>query len=256
MALCVSGDDALKFELLMNAAQRFEKDLGDRREAIECLREALVVRPGDGDVLRRVDALFTQERMWPELLENLKLQMATAVDEAARRALAKRIAGLYASELNDPMAALHTYRDVLASDCDADSVAALLAIGESHDDLRAEAAQTLEPVLRAAGRYPELAAALELRLRAESEPTDRSRTLRSLAEVARPSSGIRRVRSRPSCGRLSRTLRIPPFTRKSVASRSELDLRGGRSTPPRWTSERATPSTQTWPGSSSCGSAR
>jgi tetratricopeptide (TPR) repeat protein len=184
VGLCVSGDDALKFELLMNAAGRFERDLSDRREAIECLREALAIRPGDGDVLRRVDALYTKERMWPELLENLKLQMATAVDDAGRRALAKRIAALYAAELSDPVAALHTYREVLDSAYDSDAVAALLGIGESHEDLRAEAATTLEPVLRAAGRYAELASALELRLRAESEPAERCRTLRSLAEVA------------------------------------------------------------------------
>jgi tetratricopeptide (TPR) repeat protein len=184
VGLCVSGDDALKFELLMNAAGRFERDLSDRREAIECLREALSIRPGDGNVLRKVDALYTQERMWPELLENLKLQMAAAGDEVARRALAKRIAALYASELNDPVAALHTYREVLDSAYDSDAVGALLAIGESHDELRAEAATTLEPVLRAAGRYAELASALELRLRAESEPSQRCRTLRSVAEVA------------------------------------------------------------------------
>ena len=184
VGLCVSGDDALKFELLMNAAKRFEKDLSDRREAIDCLREALLVRPGEGDVLRRVDALYTQEHMWPELLDNLKLQLATAADGAARTALAKRIAGLYASELSDPIAALHTYREVLDSAYDPEAVAALLAIGESHEDLRAEAARTLEPVLRAAGHYPELAAALELRLRAESDPAERCRTLRSLAEVS------------------------------------------------------------------------
>src|ERR1019366_10080256 len=72
--LCGEDDQGLKFQLLMDAARRFEVDLSDRREAIECLNQALVVQPSDGDVLRRLDALYTHERLWPELLDNLKLQ--------------------------------------------------------------------------------------------------------------------------------------------------------------------------------------
>ncbi len=67
-------DDALKFDLLVKAARLFETDLSDRREAIECLSGALAVRPGNEDVLRALDALYTQERLWPDLLDNLKLQ--------------------------------------------------------------------------------------------------------------------------------------------------------------------------------------
>ncbi|HEX3345066.1 MAG TPA: hypothetical protein VHS09_10870, partial [Polyangiaceae bacterium] len=78
--LCGEDDEGLRFQLLVDAAGRFENDLSDRREAIESLVQALTVRPGDGDVLRRLDALYTQERLWPELLENLKLQASAATD--------------------------------------------------------------------------------------------------------------------------------------------------------------------------------
>ncbi|HXN34274.1 MAG TPA: tetratricopeptide repeat protein, partial [Polyangiaceae bacterium] len=47
----------------------------------------------------------------------------------------------------------------------------------------------LEPVLRAAGKPIELASVLELRLRAQTEPSDRAHTLRALAEVAETSLG-------------------------------------------------------------------
>ncbi|HEX8790523.1 MAG TPA: tetratricopeptide repeat protein [Polyangiaceae bacterium] len=185
--LCGEDDAGLKFQLLLDAATRFESDLEDRREAIESLSQALVVRPGDHEVLRRLDALFTQERMWPELLENLKLQAATAADDDARRALKKRIAALYAVELQDPQAALEAYRGVLESGFDVEAASAIRSIGEANDELRTDAADALEPVLRAAGRYEELAAILELRLRAQNEPYDRARTLRALAEVAESS---------------------------------------------------------------------
>ncbi|MGD0525037.1 MAG: tetratricopeptide repeat protein [Polyangiaceae bacterium] len=187
--LCGEDDDGLRFQLLVDAAGRFENDLSDRREAIESLVQALAVRPGDGDVLKRLDALYTQERLWPELLENLKLQASAATDDAARRALKKRIAALYAVELQDPQAALETYRDVLESGFDAEAAGAIRSIGETNDELRADAADALEPVLRAAGRHDELAAVLELRLRAQSEPADRARTLRAMAEVAETALG-------------------------------------------------------------------
>jgi tetratricopeptide (TPR) repeat protein len=182
--LCGEGDEELKFQLLVDAARRYESDLSDRREAMECLVQALAVRENDGDVLRRLDALYTHERLWPELLDNLKVQASSAADESARRALHKRIAALYAVELQDAQSALETYRGVLDGGYDEESVAAIRSIGESRDELRGDAADALEPVLRAAGRHQELASTLELRLRAQTEAPDRARTLRSLAEVA------------------------------------------------------------------------
>ena len=182
--LCGEDEEALKFQLLVDAAGRFERDLSDPREAIESLAQALAVRPGDAGVLRRLDALYTQERLWPDLLDNLKLQAGAAIDETARRALKKRIAALYAVELQDPQAALDAYREVLETGFDAEAAAAIRSIGETHDDLRVDAADALEPVLRAAGRSDELATVLELRLRAQSEPAERARTLRALSQVA------------------------------------------------------------------------
>jgi tetratricopeptide (TPR) repeat protein len=185
--LCDKGEAALRFQLLVMASSRYELDLVDRREAIECLTEALHVRPGAPDVLRRLDGLYTAERMWPDLLENLKVQVERDPHEPARLALRKRIAALYATELQDPQSALDSYRGVLQAGFDEESAAAIRAIGESRDDLRMEAADALEPVLRAAGRYAEVASVLGLRLGAQTEPEDRARTLRALAVVAESS---------------------------------------------------------------------
>jgi tetratricopeptide (TPR) repeat protein len=188
--LCGIDDDDLKFQLLVDAAGRLENDLGDRRDAIECLVQALAVRPGDADVLRRLDGLYTHQRMWPELLDNLKLQANAASGEATpMHGLKKRIAALYAVELQDPQAALDAYREVLSSGFDAEATAAIEGIGEAHEELRADAADALEPVLRAAGKHVELAAVLELRLRGQTEAADRAHTLRALAEVAETALG-------------------------------------------------------------------
>src|ERR1700722_5355545 len=104
--LCGEDDQGLKFQLLVDAATRYETGLEDRREAIAHLNEALAVRPGELAVLKRLDALYTHQRLWTELLENLRQQLAAATDEGARRFLRKRIGALLAGQLEDPRQAL------------------------------------------------------------------------------------------------------------------------------------------------------
>jgi tetratricopeptide (TPR) repeat protein len=187
--LCGAEDDELKFQLLVDAGGILEMELDSPRDAIECLVQALAVRPGTPDVLSRLDGLYTHQRMWPELLDNLRLEVEAARHETVKITLKKRIAGLYAVQLHDPQAALEAYREVMASGFDAEAAAAIESIGETHEELRADAADALEPVLRAAGKNTELASVLELRLRAQTEAVDRAHTLRALAEVAETALG-------------------------------------------------------------------
>jgi len=187
--LCGEDDEALKFQLLVDAAARYEKDLGEPREAIECLMQALAVRPADAGVLSRLDELYSQVRMWPELLDNLKAQVGLSTGLADRQRLTKRIAALHAVELQDPRSALEAYREVLSGGFDEEAAAAIRSLGESHDDLRSDAADALEPVLRAAGKHADVASVLELRLRAQTEPAERALTLRALAQVAETALG-------------------------------------------------------------------
>ncbi len=181
--LCDAGEGDLRFRLLVDSATLLENELGDRREAIECLVQALAVSPDNAEVLRRLDSLYAHQRMWPELLDNLKVQASVATDVEAARTLKKRVAGLYMLELRDPQSALEAYREVLSAGFDAEAVAAIESIGEAHDELRGDAADVLEPVLRAAGKHAELASVLELRLRSQTDPADRAHTLRVLADV-------------------------------------------------------------------------
>jgi Tfp pilus assembly protein PilF len=184
IALCGDDESGLRFDLLLQASSYYEEDLGQRREAIEYLAQALLIRPDEPQVLRRLDALYTQERMWPELLDNLQAQVRLSGDPAQGRGLRKRIAALHAVELNDPHAAFEAYRAVLESGFDEEAVSAVRSLGETQDDLRSDVADTLEPVLRAAGRSTEVASVLELRLRAQTASEDRAKTLRQIASVA------------------------------------------------------------------------
>ncbi len=182
--LATPDEDQRKYELLILAANRYEQALHEPREAIELLNEALGVKPGDGEAMRRLDALYTGERLWPELLENLRLQASAAADDASRRVLKRRIGDLLSGELEDARQALEAYREVLDAGPDESVITAIRKIGEGHEDLRTEAADALEPVLRGAARHADLLEVCEMRLRAQTDPRERARTLRAIAEVA------------------------------------------------------------------------
>ncbi len=182
--LCGEDDGGLKFQLLLDAADCYEKGLGERREAITLLSEALEVKPDSTSVLERLGALYETESMYSELHENLRARAALEGDIERRRALKKRVGGLLAKELDDPGQALTAYADVLAMGFDAESVAAIRAIGEAREELRHEAAETVVPILLAEAKFADLVEVLELRLRAETEPFDRAKTLRHIAELS------------------------------------------------------------------------
>ena len=174
----------LRYELNVSAAGRYEKDLASPRDAISALNAALEARAGDPAVLKALERLYRAEQMWDDLLENLKLQAAAAAETDARVALRTAIGDLYAGELQSPSDAIVEYQLVLDEAPGSDhAIKAVRAIGEAHEELRLDAAKVLEPVLRGAGRHEELAAALELRLRAQTEPADRATTLRAIAVV-------------------------------------------------------------------------
>lgn len=177
-------DGDLKYSLLVRAAECYEKSLKSLRDAITALLGALDARPGDLPVLTTLERLYRVEQMWDELLENLKQQVGLAQTKEERVKLRTAIGDLYAGQLESPSDAIEQYRFVFEDEPDnAHAVKAVWAIGEAREELRLDAADVLEPVLRRAARYEDLTQILELRLKAQTEPADRAKTLRSIATV-------------------------------------------------------------------------
>jgi tetratricopeptide (TPR) repeat protein len=182
--LAASDEGDLRYELNVRAAECYEKQLGDRREAINALNAALDARPGDATVLAALERLYRAEELWDDLLGNLQLQASAAEGKEARVKLRTAIGDLFASKLGNPQDALEQYRLVLEDEPGNDhAIASARAIAEQNEELRLDAAEILEPVLRAGARHEELVAILELRLKAQTEPTDRAKTLRAIAAI-------------------------------------------------------------------------
>lgn len=182
--LCGEGDEDLEHRLLLDSARCYEVGLNDRREAVVLLGQALATKPNDAEVMQRLSGLYEAEKMWPELLDNLRAQVEVQADSAVKVDLTRRIGKLLGSELDDHAKALEAFREVLTHGYDEEAALAVREIGESRDELRREAADILEPVLRAAEKHELLADVLELRLRAQTEPTERADTLRAIAQVS------------------------------------------------------------------------
>ncbi|MCE7890335.1 MAG: hypothetical protein DYH12_11650 [Sorangiineae bacterium PRO1] len=182
--LCGEDDAELKYDLLRRAAKLQEDKLSDRRKAIDLLGQALSIRAADPEVLRELDRLYRQEEMWPELLDNLKLEASRAESSDERARLRREMGNLLAEKLTSYDEALEAYRLVLdEAPSDAEALARVSALGREHEDLRLVVTGILIPVLRATERHAELTDALEMRLSVESDPSERAETLRTIAEV-------------------------------------------------------------------------
>jgi tetratricopeptide (TPR) repeat protein len=182
--LCEDDAADLKYELLVSAARAYEEKLEDRPRAIEALNQALSVRPGDADVLGGLNSLYRSESMWPELLDNLRLEASASESTERRAELRRQIGAILADELMSFDEALEAYRLVLEeASGDGVAIGAVRQIGRDHEELRETVAGILIPVLTASDRHEDLVDALEMRLTAETDPSDRAATLRSIADA-------------------------------------------------------------------------
>ncbi|MBI5533423.1 MAG: tetratricopeptide repeat protein [Deltaproteobacteria bacterium] len=182
----LAGDDEadLKYQLLVQSAERYEKQINDRQAAIDSLRSALEVRPADRPVLRTLEGLYRAESMWSDLLDTLRLEANVAETQEDRVALRREIGKLLAGEMAEASEALEAFRLVLEeSATDKVAVDAVRQIGDDHEELRLTAADILEPVLRNNSQFDTLVAVLEMRLKAQNDAADRARTLRSISVV-------------------------------------------------------------------------
>ena len=199
------------------------------------------------DVLRRLDALYTQERLWPELLDNLQAAGRRG-DGRRRRRRRCRSASPRSTPWSSrtPQAALEAYREVLESGFDAEAAAAIRSIGETHDELRARRGRRPRagaarggPARRAAPRSSSCACA-----RRPSRPTARGRCARwprwprrrSATPTARESALLRALAEEPQDADAARRHRAP--------RRHARGARAGSATPTRCRSARRRSSTR------------
>lgn len=182
--LAGSDDADLRYELSLKGAERQEGALASPRDAILSLNTALEARPGDDKALKALERLYRAEEMYQELLDNLRDQAGRAETVESRASLRVAMGDLYKDKLNAAVDAIEQYRLVLDEvPANEGAISALRTIAESSEDLRLDATDILLPVLRTGGRHEDRVAALELRLKALTDPDARAEALKEIAQV-------------------------------------------------------------------------
>ncbi len=179
-----SDDPELSYELLILAAKCHEQRLSDPGRAIDCLVRALGSKPGDAGALAALDRLYRAEEKWPDLLDNLRVQVNIAPGPAERASLYKAIGQVLAEKLSSYEDSLEAFRQaLLQAPDDREAVLRVQKLAEEHESLRRAASEILVPVLKSTEKWEELVALYELRLSVETEAAERTHTLWAIAEV-------------------------------------------------------------------------
>ncbi|HWO19719.1 MAG TPA: tetratricopeptide repeat protein [Kofleriaceae bacterium] len=115
-------DPKLAHELATKVARSYEDRLGNTAKSVEFYRRALAIEPDDLGALAALEAIFTRDEKFSDLLEIYRRRTDIAQEPDERLAFLFRIASLYEEQLENQDEAIATYNEIL---------------GQAPDDLKA-----------------------------------------------------------------------------------------------------------------------
>jgi tetratricopeptide (TPR) repeat protein len=199
--LAVASDDARAPEARLDLATCYEA-LKDRARAVETLRRASSMRPGDPKPLHRLSDLYLRQGEWKGAVEALRASEARIPDSADRAALHLRIGAVLRDLGRDAPAAAAAFRRAAELDPLGDGTRALVALHDAAGDPRG-ALDTVDHEVA------------DVRRALAADPLD-VRRLERLAEL------LEMARSRGSNA---------PIAEAEAAVASVIDLVSGQATP-------------------------
>ncbi len=178
--LDLADDPETRKELGFKIGFVWEEMLNNLVEATETYRSILDQDEHDERAIEALDRLYTAREMWPELAENLRLQLA--MSEGERNVdLTNRLAALLDEKLGETREAVALYRSVLERR--PGDPTAMAALERLMDDVehRLTIAQVLEPHYEAQQQWNELVGVLEIQL--DDDPYVRLGLLHRIAQI-------------------------------------------------------------------------
>jgi golgin subfamily B member 1 len=106
-------DGKLAHELATKVARSYEDRLGDSPKAVEFFKKALSIETDDLNALAALEAIFTREEKYQDLLEIYRRRIDIAEDPDERLDFLNRTASIYEEMLNAPDEAISIYNEVL-----------------------------------------------------------------------------------------------------------------------------------------------
>ncbi len=175
--------------LYAQMAEVYEERLGRPDDAIAAYREVLALDPASQVALVALDGLFTRQRSWRELAENLEVRMGLADTEAQQLELMLRLAALREQQMNEVELAIEGYRQVLEQEPgNPTALAALERLGslEGHE---LPIAEILEPLYRTQGDFRKLIGVHEVQVSKADDPSRRVELLHQISELYEDAAG-------------------------------------------------------------------
>ena len=175
--------------LYATIAQIYDVRLGRPEDAVAAYKKVLELDPGSERALKALDDLFTRQKLWSELAENLEAQLALATTDDAQLGLMLRLAGLREGEMGMVDVAIEGYRQVLErAPTNAEALAALERLGK---DAKFELtiADLLEPLYRQIGDWQKLIGVHEVQVRQSGDPSRRVELLHMIAQLYEDAAG-------------------------------------------------------------------
>ncbi len=176
-------DPKVREALYVQMAEIYDQRLGVPAEAVASYRKVLEIDESSSVALAALDALFTRQKMWNELADNLEAQLGLAVTEESQLPLMLRLAALRETSMGQVDVAIEGYRSILErSPSDAAALGALERLGK---DPRYELAiaDLLEPLYRHLGDYQKLIGVHEVQVRCTENAERRVELLHQIAQL-------------------------------------------------------------------------
>ena len=182
-----------KIESLMDADERrtvifqmayvYEAKVEEAFEAVAAYRSVLDENPDDIEALVALNRLYTNEKMWPDLLEIMDRQIELTSEPSETNNLNYRAGWVLQNEMDELESSIERYERVLQDDPTYGDARQALEVLVREQDAREPAARVLEPLYRAAGEWDPLIEVLELRLESEMDPIVKVDLLKKVAEL-------------------------------------------------------------------------
>ncbi|HEX3477210.1 MAG TPA: tetratricopeptide repeat protein, partial [Kofleriaceae bacterium] len=106
-------DPSLAHELATKVARSYEDRLGNSDKAVEYYKKALAIEPDDLAALAALEAIFTRDDRFPELLDVYRRRVDIAEEADERLEFLFRIAALHEEMLGNQDEAIATYIEIL-----------------------------------------------------------------------------------------------------------------------------------------------
>jgi len=182
-------DPDLRESLYGQMAATYDERLARPGDAVASWRKVLEIDSASSAALSALDALFTRQKMWSELADNLEAQLVLAQDEGVQISLMLRLAALRETEMNQIEVAIEGYRAVLERDLgNQEALSALERLGKD-PAYELTIADLLEPLYRQTGDHAKLIGAHEVQVRRSDDSSRRVELLHQIAQLFEDAAG-------------------------------------------------------------------